>query len=438
MKEANIFQMILLGVFGFFIILAVLGFSGFVPGFGGKQDKDRFLGNVIVWGTLPARTMTETIGDMYGSEKTVSITYIEKRKSTFDRDLVEALASGSGPDIILLPQDLILRHADKVYAIPYETLSQRDFKNRFIEEGELYLSEEGVLALPFIIDPMVMYWNRDSFSSAGLSSPPAFWDEFFTIAPLLTSKDRESNIIKSALSFGEFRNVLHAKDIISMLIMQAGNPIVVKSPMKKSGVATTLDESFNYEVLPTNAAVRFFTEFSNPVKTSYSWNRSLQFSQDMFVSGDLAVYLGYASELSLLQRKNPHLNFDVAEVPQSRGGGKKITFGRMQGLAILKASPNIPASFRAVSLLSDAEFISLISGAINLPPVRRDLLSKKPTDSYLPLFYDAALVSRAWLDPSPELTDTIFREMIERVVSGRSKVYDAVSTADVELERLLK
>lgn len=434
MKESNTFQIILLVIFGFFIIVAVILFS--VKG--GKGGKVEFLGDVTVWGTLPERVVSENIDTIYRIDAPVKITYIEKDEKTFDRDLVEALASGEGPDIILLPQDLIMRHSNKVYKIPYESLSQRDFKDRFIEEGELYLSKEGILALPFIIDPMIMYWNRDMFSSAGISQAPSFWDEFYTISPLITLRGSNTDIIRSTISFGEFRNITNAKDILSLLIIQAGNPIIVEDNLSAGGFKSTLTERFNFDTPPTDAALRFYTEFSNPTKSSYSWNGSLPMSRDMFISGDLAVYFGFASEFSELKRKNPHLNFDIAQVPQTRDSVRKATFGKMQGLAILNATKNIPASFRAVIMLSDSKFVAAVSEDLELPPVRRDLLAQKPTDSIMSLFYNAAIISRAWLDPSPNDTEIIFKDMVERVVSGRSKVSEAVLISDSEMLRLLK
>src|SRR3989344_5451754 len=188
MSNITPFQVILLVVFGLFVIFAVLIFSGIIPLF--NDTPEGIGGEVVVWGTFPASSLSAQIEELNRNANGAwSVVYVQKREDTFDRELVEALASGIGPDAILLSQSFIVRHRDKVFPISYETLSVRKFLDTFIEEGELYLTSEGVLALPFSIDPLVMYWNRDIFTAAGISQIPTLWDEFFTLALDITKTD---------------------------------------------------------------------------------------------------------------------------------------------------------------------------------------------------------------------------------------------------------
>ena len=294
MKNLTPFQVVLLGVFGFFVIFAVLVFSGIIPLF--KEVPDGVGGEAVIWGTFPAAYFYEHIEELNRNANGAwSIKYIEKRADTFDAELVEVLASGTGPDAILLSHDLIVRHKDKVFPIPYESFSVRQFADTFVQEGEMYLIREGVLALPFSIDPLVMFWNRDLFSTAGISQPPTAWDEFFTLAADLTRADNARNVTLSAVALGEWSNVEHAKEILSLLIMQAGNPIIA---VTGSGPVSVLDQKGEGSTPPTESALRFYTEFSNSAKMAYSWNRSLPNSKDMFLAGDLAVYFGFGSEIN--------------------------------------------------------------------------------------------------------------------------------------------
>ncbi len=427
------FQIVLLSVFGFFILFAILLFSGLIPGLKGGGSNSG--GTVVLWGTIPDSSMSGLLDEFNRQNKPTVLAYVEKDPDTLDRDLVETLASGSGPDLIMLPRELIYRHADKLYPIPYATLSKRDFLNTFVQEGELYLTDAGALALPFRIDPMVMYFNRDILSNAGISLPPQTWEEILAIAPKLVTKDSSGNITQSAVSFGEYGNVTHAKDIIALLAIQAGNPIV--TPVQ-GGFKSSFGETSNLSLRSTDEAIRYYTGFSNPVQPQYSWNKSLPNSRNAFLSGALAFYFGYASELYGLRNSNPHLNFDVGRVPQAKGAPAVMTIGRIDGLAILKASQSPELAYQVATLMTGSDFALKLAKQIFLPPPRRDLLSAKPSDAYMNIFYASALISRGWVDPSSSDTSAIFRELIENVVSGRLRVNEAVTNADGEIGKLFE
>lgn len=431
MQRPKTFQIVLITIFVVLMFLGFLGFSGKLP-LPTKGDKVNY-GSVTLWGTIPAQIVQSTITQKLGGDKSIAITYVQKNKATFEKDFIEALAIGSGPDLFLLGQDEILRSLNKISPISYQSVTERDFKSLFIEGAELFLRPEGVVALPFTVDPIVMYWNRDILTNASVVLPPTKWSEFYTLAPKISIRDRVGGVSQSLVAFGEYDNVSHAKDIISMLMLQAGKSVV-------SSGAAGLVADISPEGGVSNPAVRavsFYNEFADPTKDSYSWNRSLPTSRSMFESGGLAFYFGYASEYPEIKKKNPHLNFDVAVVPQVETIIKKTTFGNIQGIAIVKSSKNPSGALYAGLQLSNTVVVGDIAQKSGLPPVRRDLLVKRPTDSVFSVFYDSALISRAWLDPSPQDTDGLFRDMINDVDSGRLKVSQSLSILQNGVARLL-
>lgn len=435
MKDSNTFQLVTIIVFVAFGVLGLLVFSGIIKIGGSNDEPEQTLrGNITIWGTLPEKIMRTSIKGYFRDLKNVNIRYVERRESVFDRELVEALASGIGPDLILLPQNLVARHEDKIFPIPYESMSRRDFRDTFIEEGELYLTDKGILALPLMVDPMVMYWNRDIFSSSGIVSPPEFWDELFALSEEITEKDEANNILKSTVALGEYSNISNARELVSALLLQSGNPIIIRDGNTSKVV---LGSKLGLDLNPANQVLSFYTDFANPVKAHYSWNRALPLSQDMFITGDLAIYFGFVSEKNEIERRNPRLNMDIAPIPQRRGEKTRVTFGDMRGIAILKSSGNFDAAFFVATSLVKKDFLTLILGQIDLPPARRDMLKEAPSDVYSPIFYSAALISKGWLDPNPTESGRIFRDMIEDVTSGRSVVRKAVEDADGRLKALM-
>ncbi len=415
------FQIVLSGAFVFFILLGV-GLFATQGGVNGGSG----VGHVVIWGTVDQSEMDAALTALRQNDKTFGdVSYVEKSGSTYTADLINGMASGSGPDLFLLPQDQILAFADKVTPIPYATVSQAAFTSAFIDEGRMYLSSQGISAMPLLVDPLVMYWNRDMFSQAGFPQPPQYWSDLLTVAPRLTQIDGSANVTKSAVSLGTYNNVMYAKQILSAMFMQAGDRVIDFSTDGKlvPVLGSRVDNSSD---IPAVSALQFYTEFADPAKTSYSWNRSLPQSQDAFVAGTSAVYFGLASEYLSIAARNPNLRFSVAELPQIKGGSATLTFGTITGVAISRAAANPSGAATVALALSAQPGISALMQATNLPSVRRDIVPDTSASAASAVFAQAALISSAWLDPNPQKTDDLFQTMIESVVNGKADPQAAV------------
>ena len=214
--------------------------------------------------------------------------------------------------------------------------------------------------------------------------------------------------------------------------MQAGKPIVSE---KDGSFASTLNESGSQDKL--GLILKFYTDFADPLKDVYSWNRSFSNSQDAFSAENLVFYFGYASELQSLVNKNPNQNFLVSSIPQIRNSTFKLTSGHLTGIAISSFSKNFNTAFTAAGLMANGDFASKFSSALGIAPARRDLLNTKPMDAYSPTFYSSAFFTRSWLDPSPKDTNDIFQGMVEKVLSNSMTVGEAINDASAKLGLLL-
>ncbi|TSC69599.1 MAG: Uncharacterized protein G01um101456_86 [Parcubacteria group bacterium Gr01-1014_56] len=426
------FQIVVLGIFSSLILIGI----GVFAAFGGVFSSGG-VGAVTIWGTVDQQIVGGVIDALESEDKSFeAVTYVKKDPLTYSADLVNAMASGSGPDLFLVAGDELYSFSDKVLTIPYSVIPQGSFLASFVDEGQLFLTREGALALPFTIDPLVMYWNRDLLAGAGVASPPQFWNDFFTLAPKITSLDARSNVKKSAVALGEWRNIPTAKAMLSTLFMQAGDYIVGQDNVGNTAIifGTTPEGATTN---PAESALRFYTEFANPTKSGYSWNRSLPLAPDMFVAGDLAVYFGFASEYGEITKRNPNLRFSVATLPQIEGNSTRIAYGNIVGLAIARSAKNVQGALAIAQKLSSKSAVALISGALSLPPVRRDVSLDTNANAAAGVFAQSALIARGWLDPSRAGSDEVFKNMIESVVSGKSTPATAVAEGTQALEQLL-
>lgn len=399
-------------------------------------NKTADLSPIVVWGTLPSDTFTKYTSSVLEKQKdSLRLTYIQKDEDTFEQSLVEAIADDQGPDVIILSQDSILRNRNRILTIPYTTLPISTFNSTFINESSIYLTDSGIQAIPFVVDPLVMYYNKSHFTNASIVNPPQYWDAFKTVVQKLTQKDSNFNVTKSGVALGEYDNIDHAKDILSMLMLQAGAPMIGKN--KDGKYISMLSGSYGNTTRPAEAALTFYTDFANPASELYSWNKSLSSSMSAFISGNLSMYFGYASELPTITLKNPNLNFDVALVPQSKDADTQVVFGKIYGFAILKSSKNVTSAFTQINTLTSKDFITLLTDITGLPPIRKDVLANSPKDPYMQVFYNSALRAKAWLDPSPKETNDIFRNMVESVIVGKTKPNDMITLSQREFDNIL-
>lgn len=439
MDDLNFTKLAIFGIAVLVIMVAMGIFMGIIPTPGRTADMAA-TGTTSIWIPKSVEFLESVIAQDFkdaNSKITVTVTIVPDEE--YDSRLVNALASGAGPELWFLPHDKILTHRDKISPIPFTTIAERKYLDTFIDEGELFLvpadtknQKDGyIIAIPILIDPLVLFWNKDLLGSAGMARPPQTWDEYITAAKTLTTLDAGGNFSQSGIAMGEFGNIKNAKDLISLLILQAGNPIIERATLD-----VTLGEQSG-ALTPTASAIRFWNEFSNPRKEDYAWNHLRPEALDAFAAQKLALYIGYASEYSEIVKKNPHLNFDVAEVPQIKGNTTTSTYGQLTGIAISRSAAKSGPALTLATYLAGAEAQQKIATALERPSVRRDVLSAAGQNARLTIYSRAAVKARGWLDPAPDATYEIFRKMVESVKTGAKDPIDAISNAKNELQNLI-
>lgn len=428
------FQIIVMAVFGFIALAGVVLFATFQ----GFSSGVALVGTVTIWGTLPAGTVNGTLGTFkQGHSEYANVSYVERPEQTFDTDLAEALASGNGPDLVLLSQEDLVAARGKLAMIPSSTISERDFRSTYLPIGELFLTNGGTFGVPFVVDPLVLYYNRPLIASAGAAQPPSTWEAVTGLTSVVNQQTDAQTVVRSLIALGTYDNIDNARAILSLLFLQAGHKITSQASGKlEADISDTIGET--YGTRPAESALNFYTEFANPSKTVYSWNRSLPENRQAFLAGDLALYLGYASERREIEAANPNLDFDMAPAPAPSLSATRITYGRAYAFAVPRATKNGSGAVRVAMLLAGKDTAPAFARALGMAPARRDSLAPAANDIYEPIYYSEALVARGWLSPAPADTDRIFATMVGNIASGKETVSSALSTASQSIDAALK
>lgn len=418
--QRTIFQTVLLVIFGLAVVAAI---GLFAANKGGTSTKPgQLAGTVTVWGTLPYQTMKTTFDSLQVAQKDLRIQYTEKSPETFESSLVDALASGTGPDIFMVTPETVLRHKPRLTIIPYTSFPQKLFQETYVNQASLFALPEGVVAFPMFLDPLMMYVNRDVLTASYIVSPPKTWTELSNMNQSLTKVTETGTILQSMVGLGTFDNVTHASEIIKTLAFQTGDPITVISLGATDITTTQGNEKSNN----TPAVFDFYTSFANKQNTNYSWNIGQRNDREQFIAGKSAFYFGNASELPVIREKNPNLNFDIVMVPRPESGGTQTVYAHMVGWGISKLSKNQALSIGVLQLMADKNFISQVLNGTWYAPARRDMLTTLPAeDAIRSLVYKAAIVSQSFWNPDERTVDQTLRKSITQVNNGSIQSFQA-------------
>lgn len=432
MKGISLFQGV---VFGALIVFALIGLLVFAT-YSNKGGASA-VGKVVIWGTLPQAQVDAALAQAVKADQALKdVAYVEKPEESFANDLASAIATGQGPDLVLASQEDLFSLKPFLAPIPLGSLSAGTFTKTFTDGAQIFADPgKGYWGIPLAIDPMVLFYNRSLLASTGVAAPPSTWEALTGLVPTVATYTPTKQVTRGLIALGTYANVHDARGILSTLFLQTDVPMVTEDATGRVSADLGLSSGSNSAGGPPgDAVVRFYTQFIDPNKVSYTWNASLPDSEQAFEDGSLALYLGLASEARFLTAANPNLDFEVAPIPEPATAETKTTYGLIYAAMIPRATANAAGAYKAAALLAGAPEQAALASATGLAPATVGALSAPPAgDATAATTYSSALYAAGWLSPAPASTDQVFGAMINAVVSGTSSIEEALSTAERSL-----
>lgn len=438
-KDLNIFQVVIIVVF---LVIGIIGIALFATGksgVGGSGYKS------TIWGVLPKANIDAGLDPFRIKGQDPSFTYVEFPEEGFEQAILKAVAEGKGPDAIIFPDSMYYNQINKLLTIPNETVTAEFYKNTYLDIAQNFAVQGGIKAFPLLIDPLVMYYNIDLLKSESILVPPKDWTEFSNLVEKVVRRQDNGIIDRAYVALGEYNNVDHAKSILFTMLAQIGVDLSFYDNSLSSYVSglTKNKRQIGQNEQSSSGLSRdvliYYTEFANPTKSSYTWNKSFSSSRDAFLAGDLAIYFGPGSEIEYIKTRNPNLNFDIAQMPQAYQD-KKVTKGKIYLLGFMVTSKNSNATYQDVmSFFNSYELNESLANSIGLASARRDVLLNSKlakTNPDIAVINSSAIFAETWIDPNFDASSEIFAKMINSIVSGTQNISDAITDASERLDRL--
>lgn len=438
-KDLNIFQVVTIVAF---LVIGIIGIALFATGKSGVGSSGY---KSTVWGVLPKANIDAGLEPFSIKGQDPSFTYVEFQEDGFEQAILKAVAEGVGPDAIIFPDYMYYNQINKLLTIPNETVTAEVYKNTYLDIAQNFTVQGGIKAFPLLIDPLVMYYNIDLLKSESILIPPKDWVEFSNISEKIVRRQDNGIIDRAYTALGEYDNIAYAKSILFAMLAQVGVKLsfydegisAYTSGLTKNQRQVSGDQQTSSRL--SRDVLIYYTEFANPTKSSYTWNKSFSSSRDAFLAGDLAIYFGPGSEVEYMKTRNPNLNFAIAPIPQAYQE-KKVTKGKVYSLGFLVTSKNANATYQDVMrFFNTYELNESLVNSIGLASARRDVLLNSKlakTNPDIAVINSSAIYAETWLDPNADTTDQIFSKMINSVVSGTQNISDAITDASERLDRL--
>ena len=417
-----------------------------------------------VWGFVDD---SEAFNEVNKNYKTLApqIQNIQYRKVSsnaeeFEKELLNAIASGKGPDIIFFHNSWLSDHVDKIAPYPQSSQYINKFNKNFIDVASADFVKEGeIYAMPLHSDTLALFYNKDIFNQQAITKAPATWEELARYTQDLTKIDQNGNFSRSAIALGRSNNpggVNRASDIFTLLLLQNG---VEMNEKERARVGFDKDAK-SLQILD------FYTKFAKN-SPFYTWNSKMDYSVDSFRFGRTAMMINYSYMANRLKITDPKLNFEVAPVPQS-DLDNKVNYANYWGMAVVKNKVLIPSSptqkinytsedrikeswnyikyvttgtvinKEGQEIMATPDPTELYLTATKKPAARKDLIEKQKEDPELGVFAVQALTAKTWKRPKDSFIEPILNEMIDSVVSGKLAAREALEIAVSRINTLIK
>ncbi|MDP3731301.1 MAG: extracellular solute-binding protein [bacterium] len=415
------------------VMIIFLG-RGFTPP-GGNERSD-----LTFWGVFDSPENFRASIDAYQNQNpNIRINYRQFSFEDYEKSLVNAFASGTGPDIFLIHNTWLPKHQTRIAPLPQQIPGEdtplftlKDFKDQFVDvTGEDLLVNSEIYGLPIYVDTLGLYYNKDIFNSLGIAKPPQTWNEFNNTVEKITTSDDNNNISRSGAAIGTARNINRSTDILSLLMIQSGVPMV-----NDDYTSADLSKYLEGQDL-AHIALEYYTDFANPAKRVYTWNNAQHFSIDAFQEGITAMMFNYSHQIPLLRSKAPRLNFGIASMPQLNQA-QSANYASYWAPTVSKFSKNSTAAWRFLVYLSSAPGVVPYINSTNHPVARRDLIDQQTTDPDLGVFAKQTLSAKSWYQIDNLAIENILADLIDDVNFGRQSIAEALRAAENKITLLMQ
>jgi multiple sugar transport system substrate-binding protein len=421
------------------LLMLVMVFVSAGCGGGAKQTGPAGPVSLTVWKTFEDSEHMRPLIDAYiAKHPGAQINYVKKNIENYETDLLNALASGKGPDIFSIHNTWLTKYIDKLEPAPEKLINLKYLNDNFVDVvKEDFVNKNKIYALPLSVDALALYYNKDLLGSAGIAVPARSWQELAEHTRILTKQDSKGYFQKSGVALGLAKNVNRAVDIYYLFMLQLGFKNIGSNEEGFAQLSQNIQKD-NKNLEPAVEALDFYSSFADPKSQNYTWNARSDYSIDAFVNGRSAYVFGYSYLADTIRQKAPNLRFDIAFVPQFNLNEPSVNFANYWAEGVSAQSKNKPAAWDFLKFISSKDNLEKYYANHKVPSSRKDLVELQAQDVDMGVFATANLTARSFKRPEQAKYDNIVGNMLDNVILKGKDWTEAVYDAEAQIGTLLR
>ncbi len=379
----------------------------------------------------------------------VTIQYRRLKFEEYESELVNALAEDRGPDIFSIHNTWVGKYESKIEPVPdtrkiafftqtssgfqkkvdikikeIKAPTLRELQEQFIDAvtSDVVRVIDGkpvLVGVPYFVDVLALFYNKDLFNNAGIGAPPRSWTEFTNMVSegRLTVRDPNTREIKiSGAALGGGSNVQRSADILATLMMQNGAQM-------SNAQGITFDQIPDYikdsSVHPSINALMFYTDFASPTSELYTWDEKFPDSFEAFTQGFTAMMFGYSYHLDQLRTLNPRIRYGVVAIPQLNPELPSTTANYWVEV-VSKKSAHKDYAWDFLLFATAKEQAQKYLESTHKPTALRDLIEEQKKNDALYPFASQLLMAKSWFHgKNPDVMERAMVDLLTEALLGK-------------------
>jgi multiple sugar transport system substrate-binding protein len=387
---------------------------------------------LATWAGADESNELQAVIDKVNAEATDFEIVHQANPADYYTKLQTMIAGNTAPDLMWLSQEYVANFADNgaIMDITDQVAALSDMPAAQLDDyypGSIAVAKynDRLYGLPWIAQPVVLYYNPEMFEAAGIAPPDESWtwDTFQDAAKQLTIKDESGNITQYGTAFNGWPP-------IHMFIWQAGGEVI--SPDLQS---SPVDSPEAIEGAQFYADIIYNPEYAVPEEVIAE-----QGFGEMVKAGKVAMFFGGSGDdLDYAYQNDPaNARMMMALVP--KGPKDRTTFAWTAITAVSSQTENPDLAVKAMVALTDGiHHWKVLAPRKSLATVDVIAAAVPGKEESAPVILQAAESMRSFnIIPRHAEWDTIFWEQFQDLLfHDKGSAAELAAAARPKLEELL-